>query len=441
MPAFPAVAGRHPIPVITLSTPSSARDSRSIPSIRDVVMTDAHLESHTGSETSSDFDSRGVPSTRGLSLTNARFGALPDNDRTSQRRLADYKLVRKFKRSGEGQAKLFRARRASELMVVKTVGVMPKANGKLRLPDEVKTLKLLRRQHQHPNIIVWHGYEMDRRSRNRAVCHLKFEYCSGGDLQDYCKGLIKTQTLAAPLFVLHFIVSMADALAYLHLGYPPPGTGTGHHNRRRYQPIIHCDIKPANIFLRSPGSNTYGMPDIVLGDFGLACLEHESYDTCGTRGYFPPEVKRAREDLENADAQQGVQTRASDIYTFGATLYSLAFAHRFDNSAAKGFDGHEPPELVELFYATKLDPFIVLEIMEQCFAEHPTDRITTGELYDIAAEMKRVIAGQYARGARWTDTSAWPSHWRAQRAAMASISPTTSASAESTAPTWTTIKR
>jgi nucleotide-binding universal stress UspA family protein len=79
------------------------------------------------------------------------------------------------------------------------------------------------------------------------------------------------------------------------------------------QDVIHFDLKPANILLRSDGS-------VVLIDFGLShharlpdLLAEEKRDTAGSAPYVSPEqVEGSRTDPR------------SDLYALGAVLYEMA---------------------------------------------------------------------------------------------------------------------
>ncbi|KAG9672093.1 kinase-like protein, partial [Aureobasidium melanogenum] len=65
--------------------------------------------------------------------------------------------------------------------------------------------------------------------------------------------------------------------------------------------VVHRDIKPANILMGSPGSlgkdeDYIAYPPAYLGDFGLAYLTSNDNSwvkklDCGTRGYYPPELR------------------------------------------------------------------------------------------------------------------------------------------------------
>ena len=77
--------------------------------------------------------------------------------------------------------------------------------------------------------------------------------------------------------------------------------------------IIHCDIKPQNVFF-----SEYGEP--ALGDFGIAALETgpEGRQSVGvTLHYAAPEV------LDDAPPSE-----MSDVYSLGATLYTALVGHQ-----------------------------------------------------------------------------------------------------------------
>jgi len=106
--------------------------------------------------------------------------------------------------------------------------------------------------------------------------------------------------------VLTWIMQICDALAYLH---------------SQPAPIIHRDIKPNNIKIRTDGR-------AMLVDFGIAKVyDPQLATTIGakavTPGYSPPE----QYGMGHTDAR-------SDVYALGATLYHL-------------LTGQVPPESVQ----------------------------------------------------------------------------------------------
>ncbi|MCS6909143.1 MAG: protein kinase [Anaerolineales bacterium] len=89
--------------------------------------------------------------------------------------------------------------------------------------------------------------------------------------------------------VLHWTLRLLDALHYLHSQVPP---------------LVHADVKPANIRLTLEGR-------IVLVDYGLGRTP-TAWADADRRPYLPPEAK--------TDAR-------SDLYMLGATCYTLLTGH------------------------------------------------------------------------------------------------------------------
>ncbi len=93
----------------------------------------------------------------------------------------------------------------------------------------------------------------------------------------------------SPSTVLRCIAQAAEALTFLH---------------RRDPPVVHGDVKPANLILTERGR-------IVLVDFGVAS-RGEWVARAGTPGFVAPEV-----------ATGEPPTRASDIYSLAMTAFTL----------------------------------------------------------------------------------------------------------------------
>lgn len=136
--------------------------------------------------------------------------------------------------------------------------------------------------------------------------------------------------------VLQIGIQLCDVLAYLHT-LP--------------QPIIYCDLKPANIMLlhRDPVA-------IRLFDFGIAQYCQTAIDSppMGTRGFAAPEQFERGRPL-------GVE---AEIYGLGATLYSL-------------LTGRMPPAGHGIPSGAQRDetPLGKLgDILQKCTQERPKDR-------------------------------------------------------------------
>jgi len=142
----------------------------------------------------------------------------------------------------------------------------------------------------HNNIPkVRESFEWDER------VYLVMDYVDGENLEQYL------HRLGRPLpeeQALRWMLPICDALQYLHTRTPP---------------LLHRDVKPANIIV-TPG----GHP--VLVDFGIAKAHLPGMNQtvtfvrkAGTEGYAPPEQYAAT----------GLTGPWSDVYGLGATVYQL----------------------------------------------------------------------------------------------------------------------
>lgn len=134
---------------------------------------------------------------------------------------------------------------------------------------------------------------------------LVMDYVEGQDLSEIIKrGAVPEQQAVT------WMLEICEAVAFLHSQNPP---------------IIHRDIKPHNIKIRSDGH-------AVLVDFGIAKLYHPQKRTARiakaiSSGFSPPEQYGGTTDTR------------SDVYALGATLYCAVTAC-------------VPPEAIELLDGT-----------------------------------------------------------------------------------------
>jgi serine/threonine protein kinase len=146
--------------------------------------------------------------------------------------------------------------------------------------------------------------------------YLVMDYVEGEDLQAM---LDRTGSPLTEATVLPWISQVCDALSYMHA---------------QKSPVIHRDIKPANIKITPEGQ-------AMLVDFGIAKVyDPKLKTTLGARavtpGYSPQE-----------QYGQGTTDARSDIYSLGATLYTL-------------LTGHQPAESVQRTLGARLAPPRVL---------------------------------------------------------------------------------
>jgi len=142
--------------------------------------------------------------------------------------------------------------------------------------------------------------------------YLVMDYVAGEDLLDIVREARRKGRLLPEPQVLGWVEQLCDALSYLH---------------RQDPPVLHRDVKPANVKLTPEG-------DIKLVDFGLVKPLNPDSDTTftGLRGvgslpYTPLE--------QYGDLTDHTDVR-SDVYALGATLYHL-------------LTGVEPPSAQEIF--------------------------------------------------------------------------------------------
>lgn len=129
--------------------------------------------------------------------------------------------------------------------------------------------------------------------------YLVMDFVPGEDLRQKIEQALELQAFLPESQVLDWAIQLCDALSYLHSQNPP---------------ILHRDVKPANIKLTPDGV-------IKLVDFGLVKLMTPDEDRTitvlqgrGTAYYIP---------LEQYGGDSGHTDVRSDIYSMGATLYHL----------------------------------------------------------------------------------------------------------------------
>lgn len=160
------------------------------------------------------------------------------------------------------------------------------------------------------------------------------DYIEGMDLEKWLQNtpqptLREIQTLSGDL---------CGALDLLHTQNPP---------------IIHCDIKPANIIIR-PGCHG------VLIDFNTS-LDGGTIRSLGqTYGYCPPELAAAIDYLNRYHiVPQGMVGTTCDVYELGCVFYSMAAGEIYDPSRQKWglIEDRYVPELVPVLQkALEPDP-------------------------------------------------------------------------------------
>lgn len=147
---------------------------------------------------------------------------------------------------------------------------------------------------QHPNIISLMGYCIHGEAR-----FIVYELMQNGSLETQLYGSSNGSALTWHRR-MKIALDMARGLEYLH--------------KHRYPPVIHRDLKSANILLDADFN-------AKLADFGLAVTEvtrkKNRVKLSGTLGYVAPEY-----------VLDGKLTDKSDVYAFGVVLLELLLRRR-----------------------------------------------------------------------------------------------------------------
>ncbi|KAL1590664.1 hypothetical protein WHR41_00571 [Cladosporium halotolerans] len=212
----------------------------------------------------------------------------------------DFVTVKTFD-SREGKVRLVRHKGTDKLRIIKSV----RHDNRQKPPREARGLARL--PQLHPNIIRLFAAELDFNGNGKML----FEYCRGGDLLQQCERFDSLNMNVPPLFALHIWISVGEALAFLHHGKVHD---FGRNYRRvsgHREPLVHCDIKEDNVFLKWPGQRS-GLPDVVLSDFGLSSSHPTPGNGCVP--YFSPECR--------ANKVRHL-TYKTDIYSFGVMMHQI----------------------------------------------------------------------------------------------------------------------
>ena len=303
------------------------------------------------------------------------FGA--DNDSTSTDAAElfsasdDYELLEEIGRGGQGVVYRARQKSLNRTVALKIIGI---SNG--RTKAHLKRFRLeaeAAAKLNHPFVVPIH--EIGQR---KGRCYFSMGLVEGGRLDQIAK-----REPMSPRQATELIAKLARTVHYAH-----------------QHGIIHRDIKPGNILL-----DTKGEPHLT--DFGVArLLETENDATCtievsGTPSYMAP---------EQAHANNGHVSSATDVYGLGAVLYQLL-------AGQPPFIGGTPFETVRLLLETEprqprlLNPKVdrdLSTICLKCLEKDPKRRYSSA--LALAEDLEHWLrhepirarrTGVLARGRKW----------------------------------------
>ena len=251
--------------------------------------------------------------------------------------IASYREIKVLGSGGQGECHLVERRSDGRKLVQKVSHTFLKTSS--GQPLEARILQEVLGQHKRAIKLIEYAV-----TKHNLITI--YDFYPGGDLVSCLPHRVKRQSES---FVWCIFFQLADVLAYLHEGfdYKDPFSAP-----RDWRPVIHCDIKPDNIFLREhPHDNPY--PNVVLGDFGYATL-HSGKDYSGTTSYYSPEFEITG------------NTKASDVWALGATVHELVHGYVPKNRV---------PDPLPKSFSSNLD-----RIVRSCLIKDPSYRISAREL-------------------------------------------------------------
>src|SRR5438874_6698877 len=303
------------------------------------------------------------------------FGA--DNDSTSTDAAElfsasdDYELLEEIGRGGQGVVYRARQKSLNRTVALKIIGIShgrTKAHLKRFRLEAEAAAKL-----NHPFVVPIH--EIGQR---KGRCYFSMGLVEGGRLDQIAK-----REPMSPRQATEVIAKLARTVHYAH-----------------QHSVVHRDIKPGNILL-----DTKGEPHLT--DFGVArLLETENDATCtievsGTPSYMAP---------EQAHANNGHVSSATDVYGLGAVLYQLL-------AGQPPFIGGTPFETVRLLLETEprqprlLNPKVdrdLSTICLKCLEKDPKRRYSSA--LALAEDLEHWLrhepirahrTGIFTRGRKW----------------------------------------
>jgi serine/threonine-protein kinase len=281
------------------------------------------------------------------------------------RRLGQYRLVARIGAGGMGEVWMARQMPLNRRVALKILkeSTLKDPAALRRFKREADAASSL----QHPHTIK----VFDFGASDDGVFFIAMELLDGMDLE----AIVERVGPMPAARVVHLARQVCDSLAEAH--------GRG---------IIHCDLKPANLFVTRVGEE-YDYAKVL--DFGLARVNatdsHATVDSMrGTPAFMPPEVVKGE-----------TPSPASDVYSMGAVLYwmvtgSPVFRGNFHEAVVAHVEREPEPPSTRLAAPVPAD---LEAIILKCLAK------TSAARYPTAKELGEALAKCEAAG-QWDASSA-----------------------------------
>lgn len=222
----------------------------------------------------------------------------------------DYVRGKLIGQSSEARVYLLKSTKGKEVFALRVLRRKAESSDPVAVP--ASTLLHLSKIH-HPHIVFCP--RVDIVEPDFQIWQV-LEFCNGGSLWDFVSTL---KEKAPVILVLQCFIQLAEALAYLGYGLTRQYEGHWEVDPNFTSPIIHSDLNLNNVLLHFGQCVEYGMPDLLVADFGMSTTADSPRKTAGTPQYYCPEVVSAGRGISSAPPMS-IQ---SDVYTFGLTMYAL----------------------------------------------------------------------------------------------------------------------
>ncbi len=289
--------------------------------------------------------------------------------------LGAYHIVRKLGAGGMGVVFEAAHRQIGQRVAIKLLHNHIARDGKTfqRFENEAKAIGRIK----HPGLVNIHGYE----NTADGAAYIVMEYLQGESLYDRLEKLRTEQKRLPIAQVVSLIRQVASALSEAH----------GHG-------IVHCDLKPENLFLVRDELVEFGERVKIL-DFGIAKFVSDDGGrkttvglVLGTPIYMSPEQCEGRDKI----------SEKADVYSLGVMFYELLAGEppfRADSSAAL-MRKHMLLEPAAIASKVQAVPPGAAHALHRMLAKEPDQRPTMRELVALLEHPDLVPGGSSNKGLR-----------------------------------------
>lgn len=263
----------------------------------------------------------------------------------------------------------------------------------------------------------------------REISAVYMELCDRGSLGDIMSAYKDMRKKSSPderprmpeKFLWHCFVGLCDALAYLQTGLHYLGKNIQSPDKiaSGWVPILHRDIKPDNILLKSRSQSAERKYFYcTLSDFGLACEDYPDDNpkqdyyqrtgaAAGTPYWFAPEMcydpYPKTMDLKKKFAGKSRHSKRTDLWALGTIIYNLAECNssaHVDWAQKDAYNIHQDlfplskvmhvePKTIKLYYSKELR-----DCVKEATNPDPNKRPKASEMVIKLAKMaKKALKG------------------------------------------------